>query len=312
MMEGTENRNMKLTSIVRLGLLCAFACWNAGVGAAQPLENRRTIQEKLAATEAASGGRLGVAMLDVDGSVVAAYRGAERFPMASTFKLMLVAVVLKRSVTEPDLLLRRVAYSKDELIFWSPVTEKHVAEGMRVGELCAAAIEYSDNTAANLLLKLSGGPRGLTAFARSIGDKSFRLDRWEPAMNEALPGDERDTTTPEAMAASLRALAVGDALPAPQRAMLAGWLKGNTTGRESIRAGVPADWVVGDKTGSGGFGTTNDIAVLWPPKGPPLVLVVYFTQHTPDAAMRRDLISAVARLLVGSGVRNRNQVSGIR
>jgi beta-lactamase class A len=171
---------------------------------------------------------------------------------------------------------------------------------MRVDELCAAAIEYSDNTAANLLLKLSGGPRGLTEFARSIGDKSFRLDRGEPALNEAFPGDERDTTTPEAMAASLHAIALGDALPAPQREMLVGWLKGNTTGGESIRAGVPADWVVGDKTGSGGYGTTNDIAVLWPPKGPPFVLVVYFTQPTPDAAMRRDLISAVARLLVGT------------
>ena len=288
---------MKLKLIFLSALCCAFLC-GAGAKTILAADDSPAIQERLAELEAASGGRLGVAMLDADGEVVATYRDAERFPLCSTFKMMLAAAVLKQSVTEPDLLNRRITYAQEELISWSPVTEKHVADGLSVSELCAAAVRHSDNTAANLLLKLLGGPQELTAFARSIGDPAFHLDRWETALNEALPGDERDTTTPKSMAYSLHKLALGNVLPAPQREMLIDWLKGNTTGSASIRAGVPADWIVGDKTGSGSYGTTNDIAVIWPPNEPPLILTIYFTQNKPDAPARRDIIAATAKLLV--------------
>ena len=280
-----------------LFVFCCMIIWSIGVGA--PLAaNSNNIQERLAALEASSGGRLGVVLLDADGRTVTAYRSSERFPLCSTFKMMLTAAVLKRSVTEPGILERRIAYTKEALVSWSPVTEKHVAEGMSVTDLCAATMKYSDNTAANLLLRLLGGPEGLTAFARSIGDLSFRLDRYETALNEALPGDLRDTTTPESMAYSLHKIAFGDVLPLPQRELLLDWLKGNTTGNATIRAGVPNGWTVGDKTGSGSYGTTNDIALLWPAGGEPLVLTIYFTQKTPDAPARRDVIAEATRLVI--------------
>ena len=278
-------------------VFCCMIIWSIGVGA--PLAaNSNNIQERLAALEASSGGRLGVVLLDAGGRTVTAYRGSECFPLCSTFKMMLTAAVLKRSVTEPGILERRIAYTKEALVSWSPVTEKHVAEGMSVTDLCAATMKYSDNTAANLLLRLLGGPEGLTAFARSIGDLSFRLDRYETALNEALPSDLRDTTTPESMAYSLHKIAFGDVLPLPQRELLLDWLKGNTTGNATIRAGVPNGWTVGDKTGSGSYGTTNDIALLWPAGGEPLLLTIYFTQKTPDAPARRDVIAEATRLVI--------------
>lgn len=285
------------TRLLSLSALCCILMWSFGAEAATTANNR-AIEVRLAALEASSGGRLGVVMLDAGGGTVAAYRSSERFPLCSTFKVVLAAAVLKWSTMEPGLLERRIMYNKDELVFWSPVTEKHITEGMSVADLCAATMQYSDNTAANLLLKLLGGPQALTDFARSINDPAFRVDRWETDLSEALPGDERDTTTPESMANSLWKVAFSDVLPLPQREMLFGWLKSNTTGDASIRAGVPAGWAVGDKTGGGGYGTTNDIAVLWPPEGNPLILVVYFTQSTPDASARKDVIAAAARLLI--------------
>ena len=288
---------MKFRYMSMLGLFFVLM-WNLYAETSSVEGSDQTVREKLSALEASSGGRLGAVMLEAGGDTVAVYRGAERFPMCSTFKMMLVAAILKQSTVEPDLMERHITFTKDDLVSWSPVTEKHVADGMRVTDLCAAAITQSDNTAANLMLKLLNGPQGLTSFARSIGDRSFRLDRWETSLNEALPEDERDTTTPEAMARSLRAIAFDDVLPAPQRNTLLGWLKGNTTGEASIRAGIPADWIAGDKTGSGGFGTTNDIAVLWPVEGQPLILAVYFTQKAQDAPSRKDVIAAATRLIV--------------
>ena len=281
-----------------LTLLLCLLLWGASANTACGADGSQGIQERLAALEAASGGRLGVVMLDTRGNLLAAHRADERFPMCSTFKMLLAAAVLRQSADEPGLLERPITYAKSELVSWSPITEKHVAEGLSVAALCAAALQQSDNTAANLLLRLLGGPQALTVFARSLGDPAFRLDRWETALNEALPRDERDTTTPLAMAHSLRTVALGDALPAPQQNMLLEWLKGNTTGGESIRAGVPGNWIVGDKTGSGGYGTTNDIAVLWPPEGNPVILAVYFTQNAQDAPPRRHVLAAAARLLV--------------
>jgi beta-lactamase class A len=250
----------------------------------------------LAALEARSGGRLGVVAVDTASGVRIHHRADERFPFCSTFKVVLAGAVLARSVHTEGLLLRRMTYGKDDLVSHSPVTGKHVADGMTVAELCRAALQYSDNTASNLLTGLLGGPSAVTAFARAIGDSTFRLDRLETALNTALPGDPRDTTTPAAMARTLQSLALGDTLPASLRTQLQDWLRGNTTGAKRIRAGVPDAWQVGDKTGSGAHGTSNDIAVLWRPERAPIVLTVYFTQPEPDAQWNDGVIAAAARI----------------
>jgi beta-lactamase class A len=168
---------------------------------------------------------------------------------------------------------------------------------MTVAALCAATLQYSDNAAANLLLKVLGGPAAVTAFARSIGDATFRLDRWEPELNSALPGDPRDTSTPSAMARSLRALLVDDALPPAQRTQLRDWLLGNTTGDKRIRAGVPAGWRVADKTGTGARGTVNDIGALWPPERQPVLLALFYTGGKGGDAILADAARIVAGAL---------------
>lgn len=227
------------------------------------------------------------------------YRANERFPLCSTFKFMIVSAVLKQSMISDDLLDQHITFTEEKLIPWSPITEKRTAEGMSVLELCAAALQHSDNTAANLLIRLLDGPEAVTRFARSIGDDAFRLDRWEPELNSAIPGDLRDTTTPAAMEKSLQRLALGDILAPELREQLQIWLKGNTTGKASIQAGVPKGWIVGDKTGSGSYGSTNDIAVLWPPQGAPVIVAIYFTQNEKDAPARRDVLAAATKALIG-------------
>jgi beta-lactamase class A len=252
------------------------------------------------ALELSSGGRLGVSVLDTENGATSRHRADERFAMCSTFKIFAAAAILKRSAGEKELLQQSIQYGRSELATYSPVTQKYVGEGMTVAQLCAAAIQYSDNTAANLILKLLGGPAAVTAFARSIGDNASRLDRWEPELNSAIPGDLRDTSTPNSMANSMRLLALGDALGQFERLQLLTWLKGNTTGDARIRAGVEPDWEVGDKTGSGDFGTTNDVAVVWPPARQPLVVAVYFTQRQRDAKPRSDVLASATRIALQS------------
>ncbi len=255
-------------------------------------------ETKLAALEKSAAGRLGVAALDTANGATLMHRADERFAFCSTCKVMIVSAILTRSAKEPGFLQQRVRYTKADLVAYSPVTGRHVAEGMTIGELCAAGIDYSDNTSANLLMRIVGGPSAVTAFARSIGDDTFRLDRWETELNTAIPGDPRDTTTPAAMLASVQRLALGDALGAPQRDQLQAWMRANTTGGERIRAGVPAGWDVIDKTGTGDYGATNDVAVVWPPAKPPIVLVTYFTQRDRDAKSRSDVLADAARIVV--------------
>ncbi|SMC29446.1 beta-lactamase class A [Andreprevotia lacus DSM 23236] len=252
----------------------------------------------LAALEQQAGGRLGVYAWDTGSGAIVNHRADQRFPFCSTFKLMLAGAILARSAQQPALLTKRIHYRRAQLISHSPQTGQHLDDGMTVAELCAATLQYSDNAAANLLLAQLGGPAALTAFARSIGDRSFRLDRTEPTLNTAVPGDVRDTTTPAAMARSLHALTLGNALPAAQRQQLQDWLRGNTTGDKRIRAGVPAGWAVGDKTGSGAYGTTNDIAVLWPASSAPIVLAIYYTQDQPKADWRDAVLAQATRAVL--------------
>ncbi|MHB1959167.1 MAG: class A beta-lactamase [Acidobacteriaceae bacterium] len=247
--------------------------------------------------EKKSGGWLGVAILNTATGAQFGHREKERFPMCSTSKLLTVGAVLTRVDRGKEHLGRIVHFSKSDLVTYSPATEKRVGQGMTIEELCVAAMTLSDNTAANLLLATIGGPPGFTRFARSLGDNVTRLDRNEPTLNEALPGDPRDTTSPTAMMTDLRTLMLGDQLSAGSKAHLKAWLIANTTGDKRLRAGVPKDWKVGDKTGSGDHGTANDVAILWPPGHATLLAAVYLTGATVDNDARERTIAAVGELV---------------
>ena len=228
--------------------------------------------------EASVGGRVGVAALDTHTGRQIAHRGGERFPMASTFKLLLAAQTLRRVDQGHDKLDRRVTYTKKDLVTYSPVTEPHAdGAGLTVDELCAGTMTLSDNTAANLLLASNGGPPALTAYLRSLGDSVTRLDRIEPELNEARPGDPRDITTPVAMVHCIQALALGQALSPASREKLQGWLLANKTGDKRLRARLPEGWKAGEKTGTASRGTSNDAGVFWPPARKPIVVSCYLT-----------------------------------
>ena len=261
---------------------------------------RATLERQLAALEQQHQGRIGVALYHPDTGLSYGYRAEERFPFASTFKALLAAAVLQRSEFDPQWLQRVVHYRVDDLLSYAPITRPHLARGMSREALAIASVQYSDNTAANLLLEALGGLSEFNRFVAALGDQKFRLDRQEPDLNSALPGDDRDTTTPAAMAKTLSRLTLGNGLAAPQQARFNAWLKGNTTGDAAIRAGVPTGWLVGDKTGGGGYGTTNDIAVLWPTQGAPMVLALYFTQSTPDAKPQQAVLAEATRLVLAA------------
>ncbi|KMN81234.1 hypothetical protein VK98_15190 [Chromobacterium sp. LK11] len=280
-------------------LLAALAASPLILGCARPplrAPGEAPAARQLAELERNAGGRIGVFAQEVDSGRSLAYRADERFPMCSTFKLLLVGALLQRSVAQPDLLYRHVDYRRDQLIDYSPISEQHVEQGMSVKDLCDAAMRFSDNTAANLLLEQLGGPQEVTRFARSLGDGQSRLDRIEPELNLAEPDDPRDTTTPAAMTANLHALLFSPLLPERQRGLLNDWLLGNTTGNLRIRAGLPAEWRVGDKTGSGGHGAANDVAVAWRPGKSPLLLSVYYWGSSAMMDERNAVIAAVARV----------------
>lgn len=248
--------------------------------------------------ERASGGRLGVAMLDSSSGGGASHRATERFPMCSTFKLLAAGAVLSRVDARRERLDRLIRFGREALVPYSPVTEPQAGgEGMTLAALCAAAIGYSDNTAGNLLLEAIGGPAGLTAFARGLGDTVTRLDRIEPELNEALPDDPRDTTSPMAMLATLRALLLRDALSRAGRRRLTGWMLGSRTGDSRIRAGLPAGWRFGDKTGSGERGTANDVGIFWPPGRPPVLFAAFLTGTEAPMERRNASLAAVGRAM---------------
>lgn len=264
--------------------------------------NSISIQKTISELEASTGGRIGVSAINTANGMRLQYRAEERFPFCSTFKSLLVAAVLKKSMSEPRFLEEQIKYSKQDTegAKYSPITEKHLKDGMSIAQLCEATIQHSDNAAANLLMKKIGGPKRVNSFLQAIGDSVFRLDRWEPELNSAIPGDLRDTSTPAAVADSLRKILLGDALAQPQREQLQAWLKGNTTGDTRIRAGVPKGWVVGDKTGTCTYGTTNDVGIIWPPKGAPIIIAIYFTHKEKEAAPRNDVIASITRILINA------------
>ena len=250
--------------------------------------------QRLAAIEQASGGRLGVGVLDAATGQRAGHREGERFALCSTFKLLAAAQVLARVDAGQEQLSRRVVFGPRDLVSYSPVTGRHAdGVGMTMAALCEAALTQSDNTAGNLLLASFGGPQGLTAYARSLGDPHTRLDRIETELNEARPGDPRDTTTPGAMLDDMQKILLGEALSGASRAQLLRWLDASQTGGQRLRAGVPADWQVGDKTGSGDQGTANDIGILRPPGRAPVLVTAYLTETAAPMAARNATLAAV-------------------
>ncbi|MFD3808759.1 class A beta-lactamase [Streptomyces sp. NPDC058611] len=270
----------------------AFAAPSGGEG----------VLDELRALEREHSARLGVFARNTGTGRTVLYRADETFPMCSVFKTLAVAAVLRDLDRDGEFLARRIRYTAQDVrrSGFGPVTgrEENLADGMTVEQLCAAAICQSDNAAANLLLRELGGPRAVTRFCRSAGDGVTRLDRWEPELNSAEPGRLTDTTSPRAVGRTYERLALGDALAPPDRERLTGWLLANTTSTERFRAGLPADWVLGDKTGVGAYGTNNDVGIAWPPRGAaPVVMAVLTTKHEPKAAADHPLVARTAALL---------------
>jgi len=263
------------------------------------IASEKRFQERMQFIETGSGGRLGVAMLDTLTGVQCAWRGDERFPMTSTFKLPLAALVLRRTDQGVESLQRRIVFEKSDLVTYSPVTEKRVGpNGMSMAELCEAAITWSDNGAANLIMKTLGGPQALTTFFRSIGDQVSRLDRWETELNSAIPGDPRDTTTPSSMLSTVHRIVLGDALSPASRQQITTWLLSNKVGDAKFRAAVPPGSRVADKTGGGSNGTNNDIGVIWLPARAPIVVSCYLTGTEADGKQRDAVIAKVTKEIV--------------
>lgn len=251
--------------------------------------------------EALHGGRLGVFAIDAASGRRIAHRADERFAMCSTFKVLAVSAVLQRVDAGTERLNRHVRYTERDLLEYAPVTKEHLRNGsMTVQALCEAAIEYSDNTAANLLLASLGGPAAVTKFARSMGDEVTRLDRNEPSLNTAVAGDPRDTTTPAAIARDLQLLLTGSVLSPASRQRLRSWLLACRTGTDCLRAGLPSSWRVGDKTGSGQNGTRNDLAAAWPPDAAPIFISAYYTGSRGSSAQRDAVLADVGRIVHAS------------
>ncbi len=276
--------------------------------------SKQSFAEEISELEHQSGGRLGVGLLDLNSGDPIGHRLDERFAMCSTFKLALAAVILKEAQEGRLSLDSRVNYTADDMVSYAPVTSRFLKRGyMTVAELAEAAQKTSDNTAANLLLDLIGGPAGFTERLRQIGDKTTRLDRYEPEMNLVPPGEVRDTTTPSAMAKTVRHIFSGAYFSVENQQLLRTWMEETKTGRARLRAGFPSTWSAGDKTGTGIADSMpnkyNDIAVAWPDEGiSAFVLTAYFEAdgtyneiRERDEAILRAVAQITANYLVDDG-----------
>lgn len=291
---------MARRGLFRAGLALTTAAVAAtavsGSAAAAPGTEPAGAVDELTELEQRHGARLGVYARNLRTGRTVAHRAGERFAMCSTFKAFAAAAVLRdHGGCAP--LDKVVHYPPHDIIPNSRRTAEHVDTGMTVAGLCAAAIQYSDNAAGNLLLRETGGPAGLTRFFRSLGDRVSRLDRWETDLGSAIPGDLRDTTTPQALGRSFERLTLGRALGRADRERLVGWLRGNTTSAARFRAGLPRDWVLADKTGTGDYGTANDIGVAWTTRRTPVLLTVLSAKNAQDAPADDDLVAQAARIV---------------
>lgn len=283
---------MKLPLLLCLTLAVALPALSAHPTTALAAEDPITAEARR--VEGQLGARLGLMVVDTQTGRQWHYRAGERFAMASTFKTLACAALLDAGDAA---LSQEMTIEAKDLQSYAPVTSKRVGARMTAKELCAATLSTSDNTAANLVLKTLGGPKRVTSFLRSIGDTVTRLDRTEPGLNEAKPGDPRDTTTPEAMARTVGDLLLGDALTADGRNQLTRWMEANAVADGLLRAGVPGDWRVADRTGAGGNGTRGIVAVMWPPKRKPVVASIYLTETGAPMAERDAAIAALGRVI---------------
>ena len=262
--------------------------WSA---TAETFASIKTIEETV-------GGRVGVYALDTATGQTIEHRPDERFAMCSTFKWLLAAQFLAGVDRGTCSLQETLAFGTDDLLEHAPVTSKYVEKGrLSLDQLARAAVTVSDNTAANLLLKRLGGPKALTAFARSLGDAVTRLDRIEPGLNSNAANDVRDTTTPRGMVTSMESALAGDALSAESRDRLIGWLVESQTGRDRLRAGMLKSWTVGDKTGSGKNNAVNDVAIAFPPRRRPILVASYMSESTSSLQALNAAHASVAKLV---------------
>lgn len=267
----------------------------SGIAGTARAFDRGMLRKEINRIAAACGGRLGVSIFDVHTLEPFSHNGDDRFPMCSTFKFLAAGAVLKRVDDGKEQLGRLIPVTQGDVVPGSSHIKAPVPGGLTMAELCEAAMIYSDNTAANLILASLGGPPAIGAFARTLGDTMTRLDRNEPTLNEAIPGDPRDTTTPNAMLRSMQTLLIGEVLSTASKNQLTQWLVGNKTGDTRLRAGLPQGWRVGDKTGTGERGSTNDIAIIWPPNRAPILVAAYLTETPAPPDQRNATIADVGR-----------------
>ncbi|MHC0432527.1 class A beta-lactamase [Streptomyces sp. O3] len=300
-MPTTGPRPSRRTALALAAGTAVSAALPLGGGTAHASPGGYGVTARLRELEQRHSARMGVFAHHTRTGRTVTYRADERFPMCSLFKTIAAAAVLRDLDHDGEVLAKRVRYSAAyvEKSGYSPITSEaeHLADGMTVGELCDAALRYSDNTAGNLLLRELGGPTAVTRFCRSVGDGRTRLDRWEPELNSAEPWRRTDTTTARAIGRTYARLTLGDALAPEDRERLTCWMLANTTSARRFRAGLPADWLLADKTGGGAYGGNNDVGVAWPPDGAPVVLAVLTAKHEKDAPADDPLVAEIAALL---------------
>ena len=267
-------------------------------GTNQTSENitaKETAIEKFEQLEEEYEARLGVYAIDTETNKTVEFHEGERFAYTSTSKALATAVLLKQN---PISALEEIrTFTNEDIVTHSPITEDFVNKGMSLGKIAEAAMRYSDNTAGNLLFEELGGPDGFEKALRESGDTITMANRIEPDLNEAIPGDSRDTSTPKALATTLKVFGISEYLPVDKQEIFTNWLKGNTTGDSLIRAGVPEGWEVGDKSGAGSYGTRNDIAIVWPPNREPIVIAIMSSRTEENASFNDELIAKATKVI---------------
>lgn len=244
------------------------------------------------------GAKLGVYAFDTETNKEVAYRADDRFAYCSTFKALAAGAVLKQDSLEQ--LKQLVKYKKEDVLSYAPIAKDNVDKGMTIEEICSAAIRFSDNTAANLLLNHIGGPKGFKSALNQLGDSVTQPVHIEPELNESIPGDIGDTSTPRQLATDLQAYTTGNILTDDKKKILIDWMAGNTTGNTLIRAGAPKSWVVADKSGTGPYGRRNDIAIVMPPNKKPIIIAILSTHDTKEAKYDDELIAKASKIIFDS------------
>jgi len=251
------------------------------------------------AVEARYGGRVGVHVAFADGGTIS-HRANERFPMMSTFKTLLCAAALKKADMGTLDLSSTVTVQETDIVTYSPVVKKLVGTELSLMDACEATMLTSDNAAANIVLKAIGGPAAVTAFARSLGDTMTRLDRYETALNSAVDGDPRDTTTPKAYSATLEKLLLGGTLSEKARTRLTRWMEENKITGALLRKHLPDGWRIADRAGAGENGSRGFAAMIWPPEGLPFTVVIYMTNSTASFKERNEAVARIGKVILAN------------